>query len=451
MRRPAAKKARISITSDLHNDIDDTDILHRVTTIKTVGDIWHAFEWNRGTRKSLPGEGKRKTNTTLREEGSPGWSSMVQTVLSAAVQLSELVYSASSMALLEDVARAVLDISSDPRDERKRLVDALSNISDRAPRRSVQGRVARAVLTKGLSKNSITQLKGKGALRLGGRSIDNGYKEYFHMISGKELCKAAISATRFNEQAVENAVKVMLHPSNVGKLSWGHKKITLTEHEVVTLPVLRRRRAQRDIFEDYLAYSTDLGVPRISRGSFYKVIAVVTSGEERIMSALDYVTGVLLNDQVGVLQRIGDDFAVTAGKAKRLTDFLELMRNFLRQQYDAHASNDAYSDHTHGILYGLEKPDPSEPERVQHCNASNFVAFSFEELRTCIKNSEHRPDEIMQDALNVFGDIESKMELYRAHCVRVANQQSAIQSLHQDLEDKCKRGEATNHAIVVMD
>ena len=37
------------------------------------------------------------------------------------------------------------------------------------------------------------------------------------------------------------------------------------------------------------------------------------------------------------------------------------------------------------------------------------------------------------------------------YTVRVANQQSAIQSLHQYLEDKCKRGEATNHAIVVMD
>ena len=128
------------------------------------------------------------------------------------------------------------------------------------------------------------------------------------------LGKAAISATRFNEHAVENAVKFMLHPSNVGTLSWGHKKIKLTEHKVGTLPALRRRRA-RGNFEDYLAYSTDLGIPRISRGSFYKVIAQVTSGEERIMSAVDYDTGVLLNDQVGVLQRIGDEFAVTAGKA----------------------------------------------------------------------------------------------------------------------------------------
>ena len=151
------------------------------------------------------------------------------------------------------------------------------------------------------------------------------------------------------------------------------------------------------------------------------------------MSAVDYVTGVPLNNEVGVLQRIIDDFAVTAGKAKRLTDFFELMRNVLRQPYDAHASNDAESVHTHGILYGLENPGPSEPERVQHCTACIFVALYFEELRACIKNSEHRRDEIMQDALKVFGDIQNKMELYRAHRIRVANQQSAIQSLHQDL------------------
>ena len=69
MRRPAAKKTRISIISDLHNGIDDTDIMHGVTPIRTVGGIRHAFEWNRGTRKSLPGESKRKTNTTFQEEG----------------------------------------------------------------------------------------------------------------------------------------------------------------------------------------------------------------------------------------------------------------------------------------------------------------------------------------------------------------------------------------------
>lgn len=68
-KRPAAKKARISITSALHNRNGDTDISHGVMPIRTVGDIWHAFEWNRGTRKSLLSEETRRTNTTLRGEG----------------------------------------------------------------------------------------------------------------------------------------------------------------------------------------------------------------------------------------------------------------------------------------------------------------------------------------------------------------------------------------------
>lgn len=46
-------------------------------------------------------------------------------MVSAAVQLFEIIYAASNKELLEDLVRAVLDISSDPHDELKRLVDAM--------------------------------------------------------------------------------------------------------------------------------------------------------------------------------------------------------------------------------------------------------------------------------------------------------------------------------------
>lgn len=110
-----------------------------------------------------------------------------------------------------------------------------------------------------------------------------------------------------------------------------------------------------------------------------------------------------------MLHRIGDDFAVTIDKSKHLTDFLKLTGNVLRQQYDAHASNCADRVNAHGILYVLEKPGSSGPERVEHCNACNFVSFYFEELRTCLSESEHNLHETLQDALEVVGEMQKKM------------------------------------------
>ena len=40
---------------------------------------------------------------------------------------------------------------------------------------------------------------------------------------------------------------------------------------------------------------------------FYEILSKITNGGEKILTAVDYVTGVLVNDQGTLLQRIVDD------------------------------------------------------------------------------------------------------------------------------------------------
>lgn len=58
---------------------------------------------------------------------------------------------------------------------------------------------------------------------------------------------------------------------------------------------------------------------KISRGSFYSIVSAITCGGEKLMTAVDCVTGVLVNDPVSRLQKIVDDLCPGIECNKRLT------------------------------------------------------------------------------------------------------------------------------------
>ena len=48
------------------------------------------------------------------------------------------------------------------------------------------------------------------------------------------------------------------------------------------------------------------------------------------------------------------------------------MRIFLKQQYDSHSLTEGDEVGTHGIVYGLFKPDLSVPARIERCKCAIF-------------------------------------------------------------------------------
>ena len=97
--------------------------------------------------------------------------------------------------------------------------------------------------------------------------------------------------------------------------------------ETVILPSLTRRNSPKHMYENYMALCSERGTnsaagdlcQSISPGKFYEILGKITAGEEKMLCAVDYVSGVLVNDQITLLQRTVDDI-VDAEKKPMLTN-----------------------------------------------------------------------------------------------------------------------------------
>ena len=109
-----------------------------------------------------------------------------------------------------------------------------------------------------------------------------------------------------------------------------------------------------------------------------------------------------------------------------LSNYITIMRTFLKRQYDSHALLEEDEVGTHGIVYGLMKPDLSMPVHKEQCNACNLSNFCTLELQKAVAAAAQLPnssisEDVMKDAMEVIMDAAHKLELYRGHRVRVAN------------------------------
>ena len=75
---------------------------------------------------------------------------------------------------------------------------------------------------------------------------------------------------------------------------------------------------------------------------------------------------------------------------------------------------------THGIVYGLCKPDLSVSARIERCNGCNSVNFCISELQESVASACQVPhasisEVIVNDAFQIIKNASCKLELYRGH------------------------------------
>lgn len=215
-----------------------SDILGAIPKMESVLNVWRAFGWSEGSRSNLPSRVICETENSLREKVDKGWSTLVHSVKSAAVILAELSYPACSIALLEEVGVAIQNsaVTSDAKEGMalKQLIAVILKYK----KRTIQGRVPRFILVKGVSKARISQLRECKERKLGGSGVDQAFADYNAMESGRKIEFAKITNKRFRDEDLERALKFVLAPTNVGTLSWGTKRVQLGSNEIVTLPAI---------------------------------------------------------------------------------------------------------------------------------------------------------------------------------------------------------------------
>ena len=67
----------------------------------------------------------------------------------------------------------------------------------------------------------------------------------------------------------------------------------LSKSEIIQLPSLTRKKTRLEIYNDYAKLYNDDNI--ISRATIFKLMNHLTSNDEGILTAIDYVTAMLVN------------------------------------------------------------------------------------------------------------------------------------------------------------
>ena len=167
--RRASKKARKSITDMVVDDVPDVGTSSAMVTIgkliETRKDVWDAFGFTESMRKKLPSEHARNSDGRIQESNPGGWSTMVQSVLTAAVKVAEILCPAMSQELVKDATDKVRG-AVPARKALMKLENVLIEHNNASPNLTIQKRVTQALLVKGLPKKRMESLQQEGSFTL---------------------------------------------------------------------------------------------------------------------------------------------------------------------------------------------------------------------------------------------------------------------------------------------
>jgi hypothetical protein len=231
----------------------------------------------------------------------------------------------------------------------------VNELLPKQPKHSVEYRLLRAILVANFSRaelqSLVTSTTTKSEFLFGAHARESAKNDYKTVVADQKTLtpKTRRTLSRVSTDSVDQLVSFIV--DNSKSLSWGKKMVPLSNNGIaVEIPRLIRMcdgEAMWNLYE-----GATLTSKKVGRTTFTNVVRVLTSDSEKLVRAVDYVSGTLINDNVQVLQKIID--TLLSGD-DRLSRLLEILRNFLKVQYNFHVSRlDGF--HMHGINHGLALP-----------------------------------------------------------------------------------------------
>ena len=411
----------------------------------TVHDLELAMGWPAGrVSRHLAKKELRHDLKKMEEISKTQWNQMMRVIRDVVDDVSRILYPADPLRLCKDFASA---FCSENNISMRRNLRELEKLKDtalegkrKAKKNSVELRTIRALLSV-CSRSFLLEQK-ECAISARGRSYQSGKQDLNLLLSGKSLDPKKKSNRRFDPAAVEHAVKFILSPSNVGILSWGTKNIHLDGRRYV-IPALCRKKCPARIFEAYCSIADD-SQKSVKRARFLEMINLFTAGETKLIRSVDYVTGILVNDNIETLKRIITHFGSSKLEKEQLNESLTLMKAFLKYQYDGHIKYESECP-SHSISHALGLEISTIPvDEAPDCSACKFPFWVLERVKSLTKTEESGVREVLEDC-------QRKLQLYMGHRVRVINQQRAIKRVIDNMREHCERNKEPEDAIVVLD
>ena len=123
------------------------------------------------------------------------------------------------------------------------------------------------------------------------------------------------------DSTIFKCVDFILSDNNTSSVSWGTKLVLVQSTGEVTLPKLTRKTP---IYNMYLLYK-DLvkdDSEKLKFTLFYYICQILTSNDESMLSSIDYVTGLLVNETSETLQDIIDSLLTNSQDRSEFTKML---------------------------------------------------------------------------------------------------------------------------------
>ena len=213
-----------------------------------------------------------------------------------------------------------------------RLTKVICNVEKHSRINSIEKRVCRAILNKGLAESDLQHLMSVHDFKFAsGRARMRARQDIAKLLDGEKLSVPTRHVKRVNDNVLRKVVDFILSSNNVVPNSYGVKNIRLGSDEIITLPKLQRKNSRIKIYEDYRE-NTINDEYILSRETFYRIINKVTANDQVSLSAIDYVTSTLVNETSEVLQNIVDKVIVPINRL-HASNMIHSAKYFLKHKY----------------------------------------------------------------------------------------------------------------------
>ena len=207
------------------------------------------------------------------------------------------------------------------------VVSTLCSWSNMSRKRTIERRVIRAILNDSFMQHEIKEMKNNYNLKIGhGQPLAQARSDAELLRKGQKLNLKTITRQYKTDSTIKKCVDFILCDFNVSSFSWDSKTVLSQSMGEMTLPNLTRKSNIRQIYLKYKDYTTN-GEDSLNCTSFYSICNVLTSSDEAMLSSIDYVSGLLVNETCDTLQDIVDKVIPNEFQSK-CTKYITVAKNF---------------------------------------------------------------------------------------------------------------------------
>lgn len=302
---------------------------------------------------------------------------------------------------------------------------------EKADKGSLEKRILRLQLQRGLR---VAEQKRLGIYT--GHFRDAATRDAKILEMHNTLQKVRYSRKRKEDSVIHRAVKFILSPFNCQPLSFGTKKVVLSETEKLLFPSMMRKVCVNISYEEYVLAVTNKK-KRVGETLYRKIAKEITTSDPKILSGIDYVTTKLVNENVEMMQEVIEEMVESGKKQYHFESLLETAKHFTKYQYKLHAARKDDECYTHGLDYALN-PSYVGEDKEANCDGCKFPFYVVDCLIKEVKeNYYHLPDELVEDAITALENGKLKIALFMGHTCRVIAQQKKIKEILEELKQEC--------------